>query len=270
MSNKVILVLSDGLRYDTAVEQMGFLYHLVESKLASLYKMIGELPAMSRPMYETIHTGLPVIEHGITSNYVIRQSNKPNIFQLVRDKKRTTAAAAFSWYSELYNRSPYDDIEDREVDDESLLIQHGRFYSVDEFPDTELFAQGTMLQRKFNPDYLLIHPMGADNMGHLHGADSEQYRRSAVKQDAILADQVLKWMESGYSVVVTGDHGMTNDRTHNGNTPACREVPLFIMQPGINGKGNTGEVYSQLHLAPTICKLLNIPIPNTMKASSLV
>ena len=47
--NKVILVLSDGLRYDTAVEQMGFLGHLVESNLADLYKIIGELPTMSRP-----------------------------------------------------------------------------------------------------------------------------------------------------------------------------------------------------------------------------
>ena len=45
MNNKVVLVLSDGLRYDTAVQQMGFLYHLVESKLASLYKMIGGKPA---------------------------------------------------------------------------------------------------------------------------------------------------------------------------------------------------------------------------------
>ena len=58
--NKAILVLSDGLRYDTAVAGMGYLGHLVESKLASLYKVTGELPSMSRPMYETIHTGLPL------------------------------------------------------------------------------------------------------------------------------------------------------------------------------------------------------------------
>ncbi|MCK4901193.1 MAG: nucleotide pyrophosphatase, partial [Anaerolineales bacterium] len=59
-TNKVILVLSDALRYDTAVAGMGYLGHLVEVKLASLYKVIGELPSMSRPMYETVHTGLPV------------------------------------------------------------------------------------------------------------------------------------------------------------------------------------------------------------------
>ena len=45
--SKVILVLSDALRYDTAVEQMGFLGHLVESKLANLYKILGEIPSSS-------------------------------------------------------------------------------------------------------------------------------------------------------------------------------------------------------------------------------
>ena len=78
--NKVILVLSDGLGYDTAVEGMGFLGHLVESKLASLYKVAGELPSISRPMYETIHTGLPSSEHGIVSNSIVRRSTNPNIF----------------------------------------------------------------------------------------------------------------------------------------------------------------------------------------------
>ena len=270
MNNKVVLVLSDGLRYDTAVEQMGFLCHLVESKFASLYKIIGELPTMSRPMYETIHTGLPVSEHGVTSNQVVRRFNVPNIFQSARDADKTTAAAAYSWFSELYNRAPYDIIEDREVDDESLLIQHGRFYSYDEFPDIEMFAVGTMLMRRFNPDYLLIHPMGMDDTGHHFGADSSEYRTKAIRQDVLLANQVFDWMARGYTILVTGDHGINDDGMHNGTTPADREVPLFIIRPGKQGSDNTGEVLSQLQLAPTICKLLGAPIPETMKKAPII
>jgi hypothetical protein len=45
--SKVILVLSDGLRYDTAVAGMGTLGHLVEVKLARLYKVISEFPSVS-------------------------------------------------------------------------------------------------------------------------------------------------------------------------------------------------------------------------------
>ena len=169
--SKVILVLSDGLRYDAAVNGMGYLGHLVERKLASLYKVIGELPSLSRPMYETIHTGLPSSEHGIVSNLIVRRSIKPNVFQSTVEAGKTTAAAAYSWFSELYNRAPYDSINDREVDDASLLIQHGRFYTKDEFPDEELFATAALLVRRFAPDYLLVHPMGMDHTGETFGSD---------------------------------------------------------------------------------------------------
>lgn len=268
--NKVILVLSDGLRYDTAIEQMGFLGHLVESNLADLYKIIGELPSMSRPMYETTHTGLPVIKHGVYSNYVVRRSNQPNIFQAAKDAGKTTAAVAYSWFSELYNRAPYDLVEDCEVDNESLLIQHGRFYSDDAYPDTELFATAGMLVRKFNPDYLLVHPMGMDDTGHKYGADSKEYRVHAIRQDVILANLIPEWIERGYNIIVTSDHGMNVDKMHGGTTPDVREVPLFIIQPETLGKGDTGETVSQLQLAPTVCKLLGVPIPETMKYPPII
>jgi len=268
--SKVILVLLDGLRYDTAVEQMGFLGHLVESNLADLYKIIGELPSMSRPMYETTHTGLPVIKHGVVSNYVVRRSNQPNIFQSVVDAGKITAAAAYFWFSELYNRAPYDMIDDHEVDDESLLIQHGRFYSQDDYPDAELFTTAATLGRKFKPDYLLIHSMGMDDIGHKYGADSSQYRVHAIRQDVMLANLIPEWMERGYNILVTADHGMNADKMHGGTTPDVRQVPLFMIRPDIPGKGDTHEVISQLQLAPTICKLLGVPIPETMKYPSIV
>src|SRR4026209_2039530 len=156
--SKVILIMSDALRYDVARSHMGLLGHLVETKQATLYKIIGELPSMSRPMYETIHTGVVSSEHGIVANSVLRRSKKPNLFQAVVSSGKTTAAAGYYWFSELYNRAPFDWIEDKEVDDEKLLIQHGRFYKLDEYPDAELFTTAAMLVRKFAPDYFLIHP----------------------------------------------------------------------------------------------------------------
>ncbi len=263
--NKVILILSDGLRYDTAVSSMGYLGHLVEAKLASLYKVKGELPSMSRPMYETTHTGLTASEHGIVSNLVVRRSTKPNVFQAAVQAGKATAAAAYYWFSELYNRAPYDKIMDREVDDASLLIQHGRFYTEDEYPDPDLFATAGMLVRRFEPDYLLIHPMGMDYAGETHGSDSAEYRAHAIHQDMWLAPYIAEWLERGYNILVTGDHGMNADGRHGGTTPDVREVPLFMIRPDVSGKGDTGEVVSQLQLAPTVCKLLGVPIPETMK-----
>lgn len=262
---KVILVLSDALRYDVAKDNMGFLGHLVESKLASLYKIVGELPSMSRPMYETVHTGASSSVHGIVANSIVRRSNMPNVFQSVTEAGKVTAAAAYYWVSELYNRAPYNRIDDKEIDDEKLFIQHGRFYTQDEYPDIELFASAAHLIRKFSPDYLLLHPMGMDYHGETYGSDSKEYRNHAIHQDAWLAPLIQEWMNLDYTILVTGDHGINKDGAHGGTTPEQREVPLFMIHPRGEGRGDTGEVISQLCIAPTVLNILHIPIPETMK-----
>lgn len=73
------------------------------------------------------------MEHGVISNLVVRHSTQPNVFQSVVEAGKITAAAAYHWFSELYNRAPYDPIDDREVDDPALLIQHGRFCVAPEY-----------------------------------------------------------------------------------------------------------------------------------------
>ncbi len=270
MRQKAILILSDGLRYDTAVAGMGYLGHLVEAKLASLYKIRGEVPTMSRPMYETVHTGLPVSEHGVVSNLVVRRSIRPNLFQVFRDAGKTTAAAAYYWFSELYNRIPFDPIDDREVDDETLLIQHGRFYTGDEYPDQDLLLTAAHLVRRFDPDYMLIHPLGMDHTGETYGAESSQYRNHATFQDKWLASLIAEWMERGYHILVTGDHGLNADRYHGGTTPDVREVPLYLIRAGTPGLGDTGETKSQLQIAPTLCSLVGVPIPHSMRHAPIV
>lgn len=266
---KVILILSDALRYDVAKDNMGFLGHLVESKLASLYKIKGELPSMSRPMYETVHTGVPSSTHGIVANSIVRRSTMPNIFQAVKDAGKVTAAAAYYWVSELYNRAPYNRIDDKETDDVSLDIQHGRFYTEDEYPDVELFASAAALVRKFSPDYLLLHPMGMDYHGETYGSDTKEYRNHAIRQDMWLAPLIQEWMNLDYTILVTGDHGINKDGAHGGTTPEQRDVPLFMILPRVEGRGETGEVVSQLSIAPTILATLGVPIPGTMKYPAL-
>jgi predicted AlkP superfamily pyrophosphatase or phosphodiesterase len=268
--SKVILIVSDAMRYDAAVRGMGYLGHLVEKQLASLYRVIGELPSMSRPIYETIHTGMHVSSHGIVANSVIRKSTQPNIFQLATKNGKITAAAAYYWFSELYNRIPYDVIDDREVDDPGLCIQHGRFYTQDEYADLEVFHSAAALARKFHPDYLLIHPLGMDVIGESFGSDSSEYRNRAIRQDAWLAPLVGEWLKLGYTILFTGDHGMNADKMHGGTTAEMREVPLYVINPELQGKGDTGEIISQLQIAPTVCKLLDIPIPETMKFAPLI
>jgi predicted AlkP superfamily pyrophosphatase or phosphodiesterase len=267
---KVILVLSDGLRYDTAVESMGYLGHLVEYKLASLYQVQGELPSLSRPMYETILTGLPVCKHGITSNSTVRRSERASIFEEARNAGLVTAASAYYWFSELYNCSPYDRVDDKETDDPNLAIQHGRFYTEDDTPDLEVFASAASLVKKFSPSFVLVHPMGMDFVGECYGANSKEYRNQAIRQDGILARVVPVWQALGYTILVTSDHGMNNDGAHGGTAPEVRELPLFLLSAEGVGSGRSNQLVSQLRIAPTILKLLGLAVPAGMSQPPLV
>ena len=84
-----------------------------------------------------------------------------------------------------------------------------------------------------------------------------------------LASYIFEWMDHGYSILVTADHGMNADGMHGGTTPELRELPLFLILPGIAGNGDTRQTISQLQIAPTVLKLLGIPLPGTMKTAVL-
>lgn len=268
--SKVILIVCDALRDDVAAQHMGYLEHLVEAKKATRWTVVGELPSMSRPMYETLHTGVPSSVHGIANNAIVRESFMPNIFKLAVDHGKTTAAAAYCWFSELYNRAPFDPVRDIETDDESQPIQHGRFYMSEDYPDLDLFAHGGSLMAKYLPDYLLIHPMGLDTIGEREGGDSQAYRKQVIYHDGVISYMLPSALALGYTVLVTGDHGISSNAArgqggvHGGNFDEARLVPLYMITPEQTGRGLTSERVSQLAIAPTVCALLGLPIPETM------
>ena len=65
MKHNVILVVLDGLNHEVARHAMGHLQAYVGAGRAALYKLQCELPALSRPLYECILTGVRPIDSGI-------------------------------------------------------------------------------------------------------------------------------------------------------------------------------------------------------------
>jgi predicted AlkP superfamily pyrophosphatase or phosphodiesterase len=258
MTSAVILVILDGLQFAVAQTGMGYLAHLVEAQQASLYKVQAELPTLSRPLYETLLTGTPASVHGITANEVNRLSHQTSLFHLATQQGLTTAAAAYSWFSELYNRSPFNPFSDRVQHATHQPIQHGVFYWEDSYPDSHLFADAEMLRRDYHPNFMLVHPMGLDDTGHRFGSDSKQYRGRAIAMDSLLAQYLPIWLAAGYQVLITADHGMNADGQHGGTLADVRDIPLFCL-----GNSFTPGVYldglSQLAIAPLICQHLQLP-----------
>ncbi|MEC9345601.1 MAG: alkaline phosphatase family protein [Pseudomonadota bacterium] len=266
MTHKVVLILVDGLGYETAVHHCGYLEGRVAAGRGRRRRMLAELPSMSRPLYHTIHTGLGPVAHGITSNDTVRTSDVPSVFSLARAAGRTTAAAAYSWFSELYVKAPFDAHADSLRHDTSADIQHGFYYVADSFPDGDLFNAASALLHGFAPDYLLVHPMGCDHLGHAHGGQSAAYRTNATKIDALIARFAPVWEARGHRVLVTADHGMNADGYHGGTKDDVRHVPFYDL--GASPPDGDTDV-SQLSVAPTVLDLMGLGVPSTMVAPSL-
>ena len=254
---KAILVILDGLNYQVAEHSLGHLQAYCMAGRGALYRLECELPSLSRPLYECILTGVPPIVSGIVHNDVVRLSTERSIFHYARDAGLSTAAAAYHWVSELYNRAPFHAARDRHSETPELPIQHGHFYFEDHYPDSHLFADAESLRLRHDPDFLLIHPMNIDDAGHKHGLDSSQYRNAARRADILLAEYLKRWLEAGYQVLVTADHGMNNDRSHNGLLPEEREVPLFVL--GSAFSLDAAARPKQTELCGTLCELLGVP-----------
>jgi predicted AlkP superfamily pyrophosphatase or phosphodiesterase len=260
---KVIFLLLDGLRFDVAQVAMGYLGHLVEVGQASAYSVQAQLPSVSRPVYEVLMTGTPCSVNGITSNNTVRLSTQTSLFHLATRHQLTTAAAAYYFFSELYNRAPFNRLKDREQHDPAHPIQHGKFYWDDSYPDSHLFADAEALRQAHNPDFMVVHPGGMDHAGHCFGGESREYRNQAIALDDLLAQFLPLWLPD-HHILITADHGMNADGNHGGTSVAERQVPLFCLSPQFQ-PGLYNEPLSQLAIAPLVCQLLNLPLPEKMR-----
>lgn len=264
---KTIFVLLDACRYDLGTIYLSAPEHWIDCGAGAKYRVMGELPSLSRPMYETLMTGLLMSRHGITSNAINRPSVCENVFSQARAGGLKTGAAAYYWMSELYNHAPFDKRRDRiqEKTWENGGIDYGMFYWDDGYPDSHLFADGEWIRTAYEPDFMMYHSMAIDEMGHLHGCGSREYAAAITCANEVLADLLPYWFEDGYDVVITADHGMNELGIHGGKDRGQREVPLYIFSKKVQkGRYEDGDI-PQTNIAPLLLRMLGLPAGKEMK-----
>ena len=265
--DKVLFLLMDACRYDTATRELGFFEHLVDYGQGAKYKMRGELPSLSRSMYATMFTGLPAYRHGIASNEVNKTLDMPNVFSLCKEAGGVTAMAAYGWMRELFVKAPFDLYTDRIHLNDEGAITHGIYYVQDDYPDAHLIADAEFLRRSFHPDFLMIHPMSIDYNGHIYGGDSKEYESAVYNMGLLMAERMHDWLADGYQIVATADHGMSPFGIHGGTEDVQRDIPLYIFSPKVETGRFEESSVSQLNIAPLLCRLLGISPSSEMLGS---
>lgn len=257
---KVILILCDGLKADIALSEMGYL-NLACS--GNKKKIVADLPSISRTNYESLHTGTPSHIHGVTSNIIQRKSlMKNNIFAYLTKNGKSTACVGSSWFYDLYGKDDFSFFTKKETEpNDKDNITYGRFYADNgvenniNIDSKETLATANFLITKYLPDYVLIHILTPDNMGHTTGIDDNYYKEVHLI-DEILGAAIPLWIQQNYSIIVTSDHGMSDHKTHGGINKEVVETPLFLINFSFLGETGLKRINKITDIAPLIIKTI--------------
>ncbi len=270
---KLLLIILDGVPYRNWRRLFGNLEGWVQSGEARVWRMRSVLPSTSASCYASIHTGVTPQVHHIWDNADIRRLDHPDIFSEATKAGLKTGAVTHSYWSEFFNRAPFDVVRDIEYDEPEGPITHGRFHTMRGYghdnqmtpADYDLFGTLTRLCEVKGIDYGILHTCTLDSMGHRFYHDCEEMDNACFQIDGILAPFIHRWRNAGYEVIVTADHGQ-DDRGHHGGTGELQQdVALYYFGAAEGPEKNA--VIDQLSLAPTILGRLGAKVPASMKAA---
>lgn len=277
MDNKLLLIILDGVPWRNWRRLFGNLEGWVASGDARVWKTRAVLPSISASCYASIHTGVPPQEHGCTGNGNVFRLSQPDVFSQTRLGGGVTGAVAHSFWSQFFNRHPFDFVRDIEYDEpDSDTINHGRFHTMTAYSrdnqmtpsDVDLFATLTNMCLRFGLNYGMLHTCTLDCMGHRFFHESQEMDHACAIMDEMLAPFIPQWLAAGYEIIVTADHGQDERGHHGGRSELQQDAALYYFGPAKGPSEDT--IIDQLQLAPTILSRLGAPVPNTMKAGSFL
>jgi arylsulfatase A-like enzyme len=242
---RVILVVLDGLRYDTASEAMPLLRRRAERGEWAWAE--SPLPSFSRPSYASLATGTTPERAGVITNRYPDPLPLDTIFARVRASKlRTVGAANLDFMRQ--NFAPFVDAWHYE-------------YHWDQ-PD---WVDAAMREALGDPEASLVvlHFVELDRVAHQEGV-GERYRAESGALDLRL-DRLLQAVDLDRdALIVTSDHGHLGRGGHGGPEPEARKVPLLLSGRGFAPR-QEGRFLGPLgRLAPTISVLLGVEYPRDL------
>jgi predicted AlkP superfamily pyrophosphatase or phosphodiesterase len=277
MDRKLLLIILDGVPWRNWRRLFGNLEGWVSSGEAQRWRMRSVLPSISASCYASIHTGVSPQVHGCTGNHNVSRLSQPDIFAQVRKAGGVTGAVTHSFWSEFFNRHPFDFVRDIEYDEpESDSINHGRFHTMTGYghanqmtpSDVDIFATLTMLCVRHGLNYGILHTCTLDSMGHRFGHDCTEMDNACFVMEEMLSPFIQRWRMMGYEVMVTADHGQSDRGHHGGVGEDQQDFALYYFGPA---RGPESDVLlDQLQLAPTVLARLGAEIPPTMKAATFL
>jgi hypothetical protein len=259
MTQRIVIVLIDALRYDTSINAavMPFLDSLRLRGASAV--MHSQPPSFSAPGWTTILTGAwPYINDSQLFNPPDPNGARPytqdDIFAAAQRAGLKTAVSGYSWF-------------------EGLLANSGvaaGFYTIGEDNSADIDVVNAALPWLAG-DYqlILIHLDQVDYAGHHQGGPlSPNWNAAATRADSLLGKIVASLDLTHATVLVISDHGQIDRGGHGGPDPITLVEPFVMTGNGIV-PGEYGNI-NMVDVAPTLAALLGTGIPASNQGHVLI
>ncbi len=249
-TNRVVIVLIDGLRYDTSlnIDLMPFLGELRKHGSSAL--MHSQAPSFSESGYSTILTGAwPEINDGPALNLdyeEIPTFTQDNLYTAVHQAGMKTAISGYYWFEKLIPQSDVD----------------FSYYTPgeDAAADNDVVTAAIPYLQNTQNRLVLVHIDQVDYAGHhLGGAQSDGWNTAAKTADNLLMQVVNEIDLETDTVIVMSDHGHIDAGGHGGQDAVVLMEPFVIA--GMGAKIGVQTDINMVDVAPTIAALLGVRLP---------
>jgi len=242
VSTHTVLIVVDGLRYDTSTKVEYF--NTLRNNGAHFISWTG-VPSLSYPGWSAIISGAKPEVSGKLLNWNSSKLTIETIFSTANDLGISTAVVGTPewWYligDDIQGGVPIEPSGDCIVSD--MEIRNASLKLVENLPGLTL-----------------IHFLSVDAAGHEYGGKSTAYEMRANEIGRYIQDIAEKLDWNTTTLIVTSDHGHLDSGGHGGDEIDARKSFVIFYGNGI--KKAYGEI-NQIDICPTIANILGIKIPS--------
>lgn len=244
MSEKVIMILADGLRPD-AMLSCG--HPFVETmKQRSTYCLEAKtvMPSVTLPCHMSLFHSVDPSRHGTTTNTHTPQVRPIDglVDVLAGAKKKCGFFYTWEQLRDLARPGKWNAIE---------FLRCAQYENSNQL----ITPRAMKYIEEQSPDFVFLYLADTDNTGHGYGWMGKEYMQDTY--DAMeCVKQVYDKFGNDYTLIFLADHG-GHDRTHGTELPEDMTIPLFFMGKAFE-QGKVLPEASIKDVAPTITKLMGV------------
>jgi hypothetical protein len=257
ISERVVLVVSDGLRDDIA-RQLPNISSLARRPDSVFRRSVTGVPSLSRPGSISLLCGSGPTESGFPLNESKGEVSVECLFDTVADAGLSSVVAGVGeGFAERFHPPNTELFARNRSDDVSAYVP-------DDIESFQLSRQA--LERRASFAYLYFPDV--DEESHLNGSISRQALDAATVFDGFVGEIAKSLDFSKDTLIVTSDHGHRDEGGHGGYEWLVRRSPVLMVGRGISG-GSTADI-AQADIAPTIAALLGVSRPRHAEGMPLL